>query len=343
MEPNMIRLTNEYLIRSDIDRLPITFEKLTALLEAEGFHTLSYQDADEIIEHFGLREHTKYPAFLFVSDALHARLVLYDGTLSIGERMLHVAHELGHIVCNHCGCGVRQSNFRNVGQERDANAFMLQFLAPRCVLKANNIRTVNQISAVTMLNKEHAKLIRENLLTPFKEPFSQTLIQKIKIETDSEPEKTSRQRIGRSAADHSNLLISVLLTVVFSLLIQMAIASAQTNSSVSDNIQENFNENSSGGPYLISASEKMDTDPYETAAQSESTDDRIKGAEDSEKQIESGLPSPDDALVYVTPSGKKYHRPGCRYIKEKENLEKLTQEEAVQRHLSPCTVCCGDI
>lgn len=340
MEPNMIRLTNEYLVRSDVNHLPITFEKLTALLKTEGFDTLSYQEADEIIERFKLREHTKYPAFLFVSDVLHARLVLYDGTLSIGERMLHVAHELGHIVCNHCGCGVRQSNFRNVGQERDANAFMLQFLAPRCVLKANNIRTVNQISAVTMLNKEHAKLIRENLLIPFREPFSRTLIQKIKIETDLEPEKTSWRRFGRLAAVCSKLLLSVLLTAAFSLLIQMAIASVQTNFSDPIEVQETFNDNSCGSPYLILPSEKRETEPDEEI--SVQTYDRINSEEDLEKQTESELSSSSDALVYVTPSGKKYHRPGCRYIKEKENLERLTKEEAVQRYLSPCTVCCGD-
>lgn len=42
-------------------------------------------------------------------------------------------------------------------------------------------------------------------------------------------------------------------------------------------------------------------------------------------------------LVYVTPSGNKYHREDCRYTKDKECIA-LTREEA-QQNYTPCSVC----
>ncbi len=42
--------------------------------------------------------------------------------------------------------------------------------------------------------------------------------------------------------------------------------------------------------------------------------------------------------VYVTPSGTKFHRSDCRYVKSKNNLTELTRTDAVQKY-TPCSVC----
>lgn len=42
--------------------------------------------------------------------------------------------------------------------------------------------------------------------------------------------------------------------------------------------------------------------------------------------------------VYVTKSGKKFHKETCALIKNKQTV-KLQQEEAVQKGLSPCKKC----
>ena len=41
--------------------------------------------------------------------------------------------------------------------------------------------------------------------------------------------------------------------------------------------------------------------------------------------------------VYVTPSGKKYHRPDCRYVKGK-NCDSLSVADAYRKY-TPCSVC----
>jgi hypothetical protein len=46
-------------------------------------------------------------------------------------------------------------------------------------------------------------------------------------------------------------------------------------------------------------------------------------------------PNPSD-IVYVTASGKKYHKQTCRYAK---NATPMTRKEAEAKGLTPCKVC----
>lgn len=43
-----------------------------------------------------------------------------------------------------------------------------------------------------------------------------------------------------------------------------------------------------------------------------------------------------DPLVYITRTGKKYHRAGCRYLK---SSEEVTLSDAQGRGLTPCSAC----
>lgn len=45
------------------------------------------------------------------------------------------------------------------------------------------------------------------------------------------------------------------------------------------------------------------------------------------------------AYVYVTPSGKKYHRAECSAISSSKSLECITPEEAVERGFEACLTC----
>lgn len=46
--------------------------------------------------------------------------------------------------------------------------------------------------------------------------------------------------------------------------------------------------------------------------------------------------------VYVTPSGKKYHKQDCWTLSKSKNLTKLTVEEAESKRYEPCSVCFDD-
>lgn len=46
-----------------------------------------------------------------------------------------------------------------------------------------------------------------------------------------------------------------------------------------------------------------------------------------------------ECTVYITRTGKRYHREGCRYLRG--GAVAMTREEALKRGLSPCHVCGG--
>lgn len=61
---------------------------------------------------------------------------------------------------------------------------------------------------------------------------------------------------------------------------------------------------------------------------------------------ETTIPSPDPTtepvpadIVYRTPSGKRYHRETCRYVRTNPNATALTIEEAGKQGLTPCQTC----
>ena len=45
----------------------------------------------------------------------------------------------------------------------------------------------------------------------------------------------------------------------------------------------------------------------------------------------------DDAIVYITETGSKYHRAGCRYLRKSSHPMSL--EEAIDSGYEPCSVC----
>ncbi len=46
-------------------------------------------------------------------------------------------------------------------------------------------------------------------------------------------------------------------------------------------------------------------------------------------------------IYYITETGKKYHTAGCRYIKNKDNIQGISLEDAIGQGYDPCSVCIG--
>lgn len=58
----------------------------------------------------------------------------------------------------------------------------------------------------------------------------------------------------------------------------------------------------------------------------------VPAATEERTQIEAGN-------VYITTSGKKYHRPTCGFVKNKSNVLEISVEEAIKTGYKPCEVC----
>lgn len=100
------------------------------LCAAEKLVLLSYGEAEGLIESLALQAHTKRNAFLLQTQDVG--LVLYKDTLPLGAKLFAIAHELGHCFLGHTFYGVREQNFENTAQEREADTFALHILAPPC-------------------------------------------------------------------------------------------------------------------------------------------------------------------------------------------------------------------
>ena len=57
----------------------------------------------------------------------------------------------------------------------------------------------------------------------------------------------------------------------------------------------------------------------------------------SDQTADQGNPSNEAVTVHITKTGKKYHRAGCRYLKDSDS--EVTLDEAKSLGLSPCGVC----
>ena len=44
-----------------------------------------------------------------------------------------------------------------------------------------------------------------------------------------------------------------------------------------------------------------------------------------------------EEVVYITKSGKKYHRAGCKYLKSSQI--KISKKEAIKKGYTPCSIC----
>lgn len=58
-----------------------------------------------------------------------------------------------------------------------------------------------------------------------------------------------------------------------------------------------------------------------------------------EAETEAQEQPPQSKTVVITPSGSKYHNPGCRTLSRSKSLTELTEDEAIAMGYGPCGVC----
>ena len=70
------------------------------------------------------------------------------------------------------------------------------------------------------------------------------------------------------------------------------------------------------------------------SARASTLEPQVTGANRGARSIDAALAT----LVYVTPSGKKYHRSTCRYVKNNAGAFALPLDDALRAH-TPCSIC----
>lgn len=314
MEDNIVRLTNEYILKSEIHKLPVRQDDLERLLKNERCLVSSYGESHDIIEKLQLQPYTTRNAFLVPIPEINKTLVLYKDTLSVSARHLALAHELGHIVLRHVHCSVlEKSYFDDSAQEREAEAFARQLLAPACVLRRMGIRTVGQIASNTLLDSEQSGIIYANLRHRRKEPYQKELYKQFDC--------------ARDWSFAGVAFFGVLAFVAVGLVVWSWVAPS---------------------PATTVSSPVRNTTTYgTTSTQEEESPDQTTAATQTDTSTSTGTSTTiqNQRMVYVTVDGEKYHSEDCQHLRKngemKNNLRCISEEQAIKEGYTPCSVCGG--
>lgn len=150
------------LLQYNIKEFPILVGNIESILLDRGWIIKSYDinssDYINIFKRMGVLDIAKYsPAFSIKTD--NNMILFYRNNLSNAGKRFALAHELGHDIMGHFSkhgiLGFQENGLLDDNQEREANEFALEFLAPICVLSVNRITTVEDISIFSLLDKKH--------------------------------------------------------------------------------------------------------------------------------------------------------------------------------------------
>ncbi len=158
------------LLQNGISSFPVTVGEVERAITAQGYSIISY-DVNyskhiEILKDMGTYALAKRTAaFTYVSE--HEKSVFIKCGISANDKRLLLAHELGHIVMGHmsdiCVCPYSPMGLIDGGQEDEANAFAVEFLAPVCVLDKQRIKDVEKVKQRTLLGDNLAQAVADEV------------------------------------------------------------------------------------------------------------------------------------------------------------------------------------
>lgn len=127
----------DVLLRCGIETLPVDLRQICSRL---GIGLYSYTQGYRILQRYGLGRYT-YGAdgFLFREEDGPLAVIFYNPHQTRGRRCFTIAHEIGHYALGHCSTGGntvrRAKGDKDSPEERAADRFASQLLAPACVLR----------------------------------------------------------------------------------------------------------------------------------------------------------------------------------------------------------------
>lgn len=303
------------LINARISKLPIQSNDIQSYLESYGWkfaaYDLNHKRSLETLEKLNLLTIAQNnTAFTYISIDGLSRLIFYRHDLSEKEKVLVFAHELGHIEIGHSGIGALGYNDGVVmkPQEEEANDFAVEFLAPTYVLRQIHANTIKDIQKYTLLDDTHCGAALSNLQN---EELNTDDSNQIRILFSKYLEEIHKNRHKHNFSNILRYAVPAAIIIILSALLithQMA---------PDKQLDENINQ-----IQTITTNE-----PVAQPTLPQATDTAV-----ADNSME----------VLVTSSGKKYHLPDCRYVKNKTNVKSLSIEEVIKEGYEPCDVCTPD-
>lgn len=164
---NILNEADRLLVKHGVSELPITMRKAEIIAQFSGWLLLTYDEGKELIEACGAEGTAEqYPAFTLVHNKQN--VILYRANLSYEHKLFCILHEFGHIVLKHTAeknvLGVTPSPEETARQEREADDFAAEMLAPSCVMYALGIKNAHQLERFGLTAEQamrHCDNIRE--------------------------------------------------------------------------------------------------------------------------------------------------------------------------------------
>ncbi len=298
---NILNEADRLLLKHGISELPLTMRKAEIIAQFSGWLLLTYDEGKEVIEACGAEDVVaQYPAFTLIHNKQH--VILYKASLSYEHKLFCILHEFGHIVLKHTAekdvLGMALKPEETARQEREADDFAAEMLAPSCVMSALGIKSAHQLERFG-LTAEQALRHRDNIRAP------ETEVEKALCERLPAVKYRKRTvRYGHITA--ASAFVAAVATI--GILISVLAGTRHT-----DDVDSVTSE-------TVSAAVSV---PAETVA------------ENAETSI---ADEPQGEVVYITKSGKRYHKADCRHIAGRETIEK-TISEAEEDGYTPCKDC----
>ena len=293
-----------------------------------------YSEAQEELKENNLLQYTEmFKAFSIVVNGIISVYIRDD--IREDEEIPVAGHELGHIVL-----GDLLERKKTPEQEAAADEFTAYFLAPPCYLDKIGVKTLEELETMLPYNHKLCKEIWANL-TAWQQRhkpmvYEEECVCKVmgaspqSAPSDSEYPENEINIAQQVPAQNKNAKI---------LLTGMGIVLAVCICVICFLIGKLIGSNNAAN-YISQPSD----DHYISSQQSSQTSSESQSAiiSDSKNQPESRIVSSvedEGTLVYVTTTGDKYHKWGCRYINGKTNLLDMYISEAQDKGYAPCNKC----
>jgi Zn-dependent peptidase ImmA (M78 family) len=307
----------EFIRENDIKSFRITVDAILKMIHSHNdWNVFSYHAGEPLIERLNLKNYTKTSkAFTCLLDSSPTKepvqfLIFYRDELPYNEKVFVLLHEIGHILLYHTYAGAvlgknRSSSITNE-QEREADLFACEVMAPSCILKDRfRIDTADRIAEISMLPPEYALLHAGEIHRTAQMSVSYSLLESIYGQYQGFVRQVKKSlfldHLHKVSRPVSALTFVLILTVITTLI-------------------------------FYSNPEK------DSVSNSDMTKNQIHSDYVSAKASESVSPE-EDMTVYVTKSGEKYHFSGCRYLKKSSPFISMTITEAIQNGYTPCEIC----
>lgn len=308
---NILAEADCLLIKHGISELPLTMRKAEIIAQFSGWLLLTYDEGGKIIEACGAKEISeRYPAFTLIHDGRN--VILYRADLSYEHKLFCILHEFGHITLKHTAekniLGMTQVPEETAHQEREADDFAAEMLIPSCVMPALGIKSAHQLERFG-LTAEQALRHFENIHDP------QTDVEKGLCERLPEVKRHKRNfRYGHIAAVSAFVAAVATIGIFVSVLVRMGHTDKLNSSESLAGITSNV---ATGNPETSAVSEEISSLPESSELSGETS---------------------QSETVYITKSGRRYHKANCRHIVGHDVIE-MTIAEAQEDGYTPCKDC----